>query len=87
MRPINRVLTIDITHHEKGIVAGFFHDGDLVGGCVRAEAQILVVVICVGWAARDMVRRDIQCIEAIMGSDLWVEVLKQLELLAGHPHV
>lgn len=87
MRPINSVLTIDIAHHEKGIVFGFFHDGDLVGGCVRAEAQILVVVICVGWAARNMVRRDVQCIEAIVGSDLGIEVLEQLELLAWHPHV
>ena len=48
------------------------------------EADILALVVSVGRFPRHMVRRDEQCVEAVLRLDEWGHTREELELFVRH---
>ena len=86
MSPIDCIFAVDITHHQKGIVA-LFEERNLVDGSVRAQTQVPIEVVSVSGFARNVLRWNKQLIEAVIGFHSRVQVLKQLKLLVFYKDV
>lgn len=54
---------------------------------MRAQAQISIEVISVSRFATDVISRDEQLVEAVMGRHRRVKVLKELKLLTRHANI
>ena len=86
VRLVHCVLSVDVAQTEEGAIA-FLQQRDLVNTCVGSQDSLLVEVVGVSWLAADMIRRNAQCVKAIVGFDDRVKVLKKLEVFPRQSYV